>query len=138
MKQRVLTVSFVDGQLALTADRDLLLSAIGNLLQNAFKFTNPGSDVSLNAYAAADRILIDIEDHCGGLAPGFEEKMFDPSLPGGENRSGLGLSIARQTVELNQGTLRVRDIAGSGCVFTVDLPRHAMPKIVPDAVPVAS
>jgi hypothetical protein len=44
------------------ADRESLISAVGNLLQNAFKFTRAHSEVSLNAYAAADRILIEVED----------------------------------------------------------------------------
>lgn len=123
------TVSPVDPELAVDADRDMLLSAVGNLLQNAFKFTAHRSDVSLNAYAAADRIRIDIEDNCGGLPPGDAEKLFLPFTQSGEDRSGvgLGLSICRRSVEANNGVLSVRDLPGSGCVFTIDLPRHALP-----------
>lgn len=46
--------------------------------------------------------------------------------PGAEDRSGLGLglSIARRSVEANNGVLRARDLPGIGCVFTIDLPRH--------------
>ncbi len=60
-------VPHVEEGLAVDVDRDMLLSALGNLLQNAFKFTKPGTDVSWAAYAVADRILIEVEDHCGGL-----------------------------------------------------------------------
>jgi signal transduction histidine kinase len=56
-----LTVSTVDIQLAINAGRDLLSSALGNLLQNTFKFTHPDSEVTLNAYAIEDRILIDVK-----------------------------------------------------------------------------
>jgi signal transduction histidine kinase len=124
-----LTVSYVDSKLALDADRELLLSALGNLLQNAFKFTHPGTEVILKVYALADRILIEVEDKCGGLSAGDQKKMFLPFTQSGANRTGagLGLSIARRSVEANQGTLTVRDIAGTGCVFAIDLPRHAMP-----------
>ena len=83
----------MDPKLAIDVDRDLLLSAAGNLLQNAFKFSHPNSEVSLNAYAVADRILIDVEDHCGGLPPGDAEKMFLPFIQGAEDRSGLGLGF---------------------------------------------
>ena len=126
-----LNVSVVDRRLAVDADRDMLSSAVGNLLQNAFKFTHSHSAVSLNAYAAGDRILIDVEDHCGGLPPGSAEKMFQPFTQGSEHKGGLGLglSIARRGVAANEGTLSVRDLPGSGCVFTIDLPRHAMPKV---------
>jgi signal transduction histidine kinase len=64
------TVGDVDHELALDVDREILMSAVGNLLQNAFKFTHRHSEVRLNAYAAADRIRIDVEDQCGGLPQG--------------------------------------------------------------------
>lgn len=130
VKGCVLTVSVVDPLLAVDADRDLLLSAVGNLLQNAFKFTHAHSEVTLNAYAMADRILIDVEDHCGGLPPGDAEKMFLPFTQSGEDKSGLGLglSISRRSVEANDGILSVRNVPGTGCVFTIDLPRHELPE----------
>jgi signal transduction histidine kinase len=118
-------VGDVDKDLALNVDRDLLFSAVGNLLQNAFKFTEHHTEVSLNAYGSADRILIDVEDHCGGLHAGEAERMFLPFVQSGKDRSGLGLGLAicQRSVEASNGAVRVRDIAGSGCVFTIDLPR---------------
>jgi signal transduction histidine kinase len=118
----------VDPKLAVDADRALLISAVSNLLQNAFKFTVAHTEVSLRAYGIADRVRIDIEDHCGGLPTGFADSMFLPFTQGSADRSGLGLglSIAQRVVEANQGTLSVRDQPGSGCVFTIDLPRCAM------------
>lgn len=123
-----LNVSDVDPLLALDVDRDLLLAAAGNLLQNAFKFSHSHSEVTLNAYAAADRVLIDVEDQCGGLPPGDAEKMFLPFTQGAEDRSGLGLglSISRRSIEANGGVLSVRNVPGTGCVFTIDLPRHSV------------
>jgi len=123
------TVGDVERDLALDVDRDILLSAVGNLLQNAFKFTHRHSEVNLNAYAVADHIRIDVEDHCGGLPPGAIEKIFLPFTQSGEDRSGLGLGLAicRRSVEADNGTLQVRDIPGSGCVFTIELPRRALP-----------
>jgi signal transduction histidine kinase len=124
-----LTVPVIDPTLAVDADRDMLFSAVGNLLQNAFKFTRDRTDIKLNAYAEADRVLISVEDSCGGLAPGVEETMFLPFTQNGTDKSGvgLGLAICRRCVEVNNGVLNVRNIPGSGCVFTIDLPRHALP-----------
>lgn len=129
VKGCALSVSRVDPLLAVDADRDLLFSAVGNLLQNAFKFTHPGTEVTLNAYAVANRILIDVEDNCGGLPTGDPERLFHPFVQSdhGKSGSGLGLSIARRSVEANDGTLSVRDLPGSGCVFTIELPRRSMP-----------
>jgi signal transduction histidine kinase len=122
------TVSSVDPELAVDVHRDQLFSAVGNLLQNAFKFTHPNSEVSLNAYAAGDRILIDVHDTCGGLPPGIAEQLFLPFVQAGTDRSGLGLglSICRRGVAANNGVLSVRDIPGTGCVFTISLPRHRL------------
>ena len=111
--------------LQIAADRQMLGSALSNLLQNAFKFTRPHSHVSLKAYGTADRVLIEVEDQCGGLPEGKAAAMFASFEQHHVDRSGLGLglSIARRAIETVHGTLRVRDMPGLGCVFTVDLPR---------------
>jgi signal transduction histidine kinase len=121
-------VSHVDPELAVDTDRDLLHSAVGNLLQNAFRFTKQNSEVTLKVYGENDRIVIDVEDHCGGLAPGAADTMFTSFVQNGEDRSGmgLGLSICRRSVEAVKGNVEVRDVPGSGCVFTIDLPRHVL------------
>jgi len=56
--------------------------------------------------------------------------MFMPFTQGSSDRSGLGLglSICRRSVEANNGVLRVRDVPGRGCIFTIDLPRRALPE----------
>ncbi|WP_338618190.1 HAMP domain-containing sensor histidine kinase [Pigmentiphaga sp. CHJ604] len=124
------TAPGVDARLAVSANRELLLSATGNLLQNAFKFTRHNTEVTLNAYAVGDRIWIDVTDHCGGLAAGDVETMFEPFRQNGVDRTGigLGLSIARRSVEAIAGKLSVRNIPESGCVFTISLPRYALPE----------
>ncbi len=129
LKQSAFIVAVVDPRLAVDADRDLLSSAVGNLLQNAFKFTRHRTEVTLNAYAAADRIRIDVEDHCGGLPPGDTERLFLPFTQAGPDKTGLGLglSISRRSVEANEGVLSACSVSGSGCIFTIDLPRRSLP-----------
>ena len=118
------TVSVVPG-LVVDADRQMLFSAVANLVQNAFKFTHVASHVVLRGRADGDRVLIEVEDECGGLPAGATEALFAPFEQRSANRTGLGLglSISRRGVEANGGTLRVRDLPGRGCVFTIDLPR---------------
>lgn len=124
-----LCVPRVDDELALMGNRDLLIAAVANLLQNAFKFTQPGTEVRLTAYASGKRILIDVADHCGGLGPGVAQTMFQPFSQHGSDRTGLGLglTIARQSIIANGGELELRDVPGKGCVFTISLPRNKMP-----------
>jgi signal transduction histidine kinase len=123
------TAADVENGLAVDVDRDMLSSAVGSLLQNAFKFTRPRTEVSLNVCAAGNRVMIEVADHCGGLPPGAPDKMFLPFVQHGEDRAGLGLGLAicQRSVEANHGVVRVRDIPGTGCVFTIDLPRHFSP-----------
>ena len=118
----------VDSLLAIRGDRDRLLSALTNLLQNAFKFTRSHSEVMLNAYAAGDHIFIEVSDHCGGLSAGAIDAMFTPFAQRSTDKSGLGLglSIARRNVEADGGTLTVHDRPGTGCVLTMKLPRQEL------------
>jgi signal transduction histidine kinase len=120
------TVHPVEKGIGVSADRQMLSAAVSNLLQNAFKFTWPFGDVSLRVLVTESRVLIDVEDECGGLPPGKAAELIRPFLQHGTDRSGLGLglTIVRRSVEANGGNLKVRDIPGKGCVFTIDLPRE--------------
>lgn len=110
--------------LAVEADRHTIASAVSNLVQNAIKFTPAGGRVSMIAQAARDRVVIEVADECGGLAPGTSEHYFRPFTQRSGNRSGLGLglSLSQRGVEANGGKLFVRNRPGKGCIFTVDLP----------------
>lgn len=121
-----LRLPVVDSELALVGSRELLLAALANILQNAFKFTKPGTEVILTAYASGDRIQIDVQDHCGGLNAGVAESMFLPFSQSGANRTGmgLGLTIARQSVVASNGELTVRNLPNQGCILTISLPRN--------------
>lgn len=119
-----LTCGPVAPGLWITADPYLLSAALTNLLQNGFKFTRPRGRVSLSVRATAERVLIEVADECGGLAAGKAEEMFLPFEQHSSDRSGLGLglSISRRSVIENGGELYVRNLPGTGCVFTIDLP----------------
>jgi signal transduction histidine kinase len=110
--------------LAVTADPQLLASAVTNLLNNAFRYTRPGSRVVLRVRTADTRLLIEVEDECGGLPDGCGD-LFQPfGQRRGRDRTGLGLglSIARKAVRAHGGDIATRNIPGHGCVFIIDLP----------------
>ena len=112
-------------QLEVEADRQLLRSAISNVLQNAFKFTKHGGRVELRTHSSPERVTIEIEDACGGLPPGKAKEIFKQpfSLPAADRAGvGTGLSIAFRAVEQAGGTIAVRNLAGKGCIFTIELP----------------
>jgi signal transduction histidine kinase len=95
-----------DSAWAVTADPQVLASAVTNLLNNAFKFTPVGGRVVLRARANEDeRLLIEVEDECGGIPA----SVGDPFQSFGERRGGdrtdlgLGLSTARKAVRAHGG-----------------------------------
>jgi signal transduction histidine kinase len=102
----------------------VLFSAVSNLVENAVKFTREGGRVALRLKADEDRVVFEVEDECGGLPDGDLQKLFDPFVQVGTNRSGagLGLAITRQAAEAHAGSIRVHNLPGKGCVFMLDLP----------------
>ncbi len=111
------------------ADRQVLGAVVMNLLQNAFKFTKEATTVTLRAGASAERVLIEIQDECGGLPGGNTTDIFRPFEQRGSDRSGLGLGLAfsRWAVEASGGRLYARNLPDRGCVFTIDMPRVQSP-----------
>ena len=118
--------------LAIEADQQILAAVVGNLLQNAFKFTRPNSTVTLTVCGSADRVLIEVQDECGGLPGAKDGKELFPSFEQqGADRTGLGIGLAfsRWGAEANGGRLYARNLPDRGCVFTVDLPRSPVPAV---------
>lgn len=117
-------VSPTDHGIEVDADPQILAGALANVLQNAYKFTHAGGTVTLKTAVVGARVEIQVEDECGGLPPDTAEQLFGAFKQHGSNRSGLGLGlfISRKGVEACDGVIRVRDVPGSGCVFTIDLP----------------
>jgi|SRR5580765_3176108 len=128
-----LRVMPVEDGLMIEADRQVLTAVVINLLQNAFKFTRPGTTVVLRVGASVERVLIEIEDECGGLPRGNLNELFRPFEQRGADRTGLGLGLAfsRWGVEQNNGRIYARNLPEQGCVFTVDLPRIAVVAVAP-------
>jgi hypothetical protein len=120
-----LVVAPVPEGVVIEADRHDLSAAVRNLVQNAVKFTRPGSAVALRVEPGDERVRIEVQDECGGLGCVDRDDLFVAFEQRGTDRSGLGLGLAfsRKAVEAGGGTITVRNLPGHGCVFAVDLPR---------------
>jgi signal transduction histidine kinase len=121
-----LAVAPVDNDVYVEADPELLAAAVAKLVHNAFKHSRTHGHVSLTTTATPAHVLIEVEDECGGLLPGEGDELLRPLEERNVDRPhpGLGLAISRRCVEAMGGQMRVRDVPGKGCVFTVALPRH--------------
>ena len=87
---------------------------------------------ALRVGASADRVLIEIQDACGGLPGGDVNELFRPFEQRSADRTGLGLGLAfsRWGVEANGGRIYARNLPERGCVFTIDLPRISVPLVM--------
>jgi CheY-like chemotaxis protein len=124
-----LNVTSVDASVIVAADRQILAAAVANLVQNALKFTRPATTVKLGATTTTDRVLISVEDQCGGLPPGEAESLLKPFTQGSHDRTGLGLGLAicLKAAKAMGGKLLIVDVPGKGCIFTLDLPKQPPP-----------
>jgi signal transduction histidine kinase len=127
-------VEHVDPGLVVNGDPQLLESAITNLLNNAFKFTNAGGLIMLRAVRDGESVRIEVEDECGGLAEGVEVvfKPFAGRRKADRSGLGLGLSIARKAVVAHGGDIHFRNVPGTGCVFSIGLPLAAESLAAPE------
>jgi len=88
-----LTALPVEPGIVIEADRHTLAAAVTNLLQNAFKFTRKASHVLLRGHAVGERVLIEVQDECGGIPEDKLRTIFLPFVQSGRDRSGLGLGL---------------------------------------------
>jgi signal transduction histidine kinase len=121
-----LAVTTVDPTIIVHADRQILAATVANLVQNALKFSREGALVKLSASTTASRVLIDVQDECGGLPVEQHAMLLQPFVQRGSDRTGLGLglSICLKAVRTMAGELQVCDLPGEGCIFTINLPKQ--------------
>ncbi|MEU6879953.1 HAMP domain-containing sensor histidine kinase [Streptomyces sp. NPDC046712] len=118
-----------DPGLTLDADPVRMRQVLGNLTSNALRHTPAGGTITLTARQAGDLAVLTVEDTGSGIATDDLPHVFERFWRAEKSRSrrtggsGLGLSIARQLVEAHEGTVTVDSEPGSGCVFTIELPR---------------
>lgn len=122
-RQVALTFEAAD-DVTINVDPRLVRSALTNLVRNAVKFSHAGGAVTVRARSTNERVVIEVEDSCGGLPPGMVQQAFTPFAQLGTDRSGfgLGLAIAKQAADAHQGVIRVQDLPGKGCIFALELP----------------
>jgi two-component system nitrogen regulation sensor histidine kinase NtrY len=118
-------VTLADGAFAVTADRDLLARAIGNLLANALDAMPEGGALRVRTRALEGMALIEVEDTGPGMSEEQRARLFTPyytTKPGG---TGLGLAIVQGIVADHGGRIEVRSAPGKGTTFTIAIPSRA-------------
>ena len=129
-KKNQILSSDINTAIELETDRQLVLSAVANLIQNALKYSKTDSRISVRAGYSADNVVIEVEDECGGIHPEILKNIFKPFASGGLDQTGLGLglTIVQRAVSLLQGQITVNNLEGRGCAFRIELPKKLIPK----------
>jgi two-component system sensor histidine kinase KdpD len=115
-------------------DALLLERVLVNLLENAAKYTPPGSTVTLSAAASGEQLEVTVSDNGPGLPKGREEEVFKKFVRGERESAtpgvGLGLAICRAIIEAHGGTIVGANRPGGGARFTFTLPLGNPPAAV--------
>lgn len=112
-------------------DEDRINEVLGNLLSNAFKFTDRGGTVELVVEGFENEVVLSVRDTGVGIAteqlPHIFEKFFQASnqAHAAVKGTGLGLAIAREIVEAHGGVIKVESTLGIGTTFSITLPVRA-------------
>jgi len=113
--------------LALVADPVRMRQALGNLIDNAVKYTPGGGRVEVTARSAEGRVLMAVEDTGIGMGPEELPRIWDRLYRADQSRSqkglGLGLSLVKAIVETHHGEVRVSSERGKGSLFTLSFPQ---------------
>ena len=125
-----LTVKKSDGILLARMDARLIVQVLINLIDNAIKYTEVGSEIEISAAENDNKIAITVADNGSGIADKIKPRVFDMFFTGAEKiadsrRSlGLGLALCKSIVNAHGGEITVTDNKPHGAVFTFTLPKE--------------
>ena len=116
-------------------DPVLLEQVLVNLLDNALKFSPPGTPIEIECWALAGRARLTVADAGPGFAEGEEEQVFDKLYRGSRSATvpgaGLGLAICRSIIQAHGGTIKAANRPRGGALITVTLPVEGTPPELP-------
>jgi len=127
-KQVVITLELPEEALcSIHGDKERIKQILTILTDNAMSYTPEGERIVLRAYQQKRYVVIEVEDHGKGMSEEEKKHAFERFFRGDQSRTGkknfgLGLSIAKELIELHRGTILIRDTPGGGTTFVVKLP----------------
>jgi two-component system phosphate regulon sensor histidine kinase PhoR len=129
--ERPITASIPEG-LTVESDRAKLVQALDNLLDNAAKFSPPGTAIDVEAAVAGDELVISVRDRGPGISPEHWSRVFerfykvDRARPREAGGFGLGLAITKHLVQVLGGRIWTEAAREGGQVFYIALPRQVL------------
>ena len=128
LQGRTVTTDLAENLPMVFVDDVLIGQVLWNLLENAAKYTPPGSPLELAAFDAPEAVIIEVRDRGPGIPPGEEERIFEKFYRGKSDNvrgAGLGLPICRAIVQAHRGTIQALGRQGGGTTFRISLPSES-------------
>lgn len=125
---RKIKVNISDDFLMADMDARLIVQVLINLINNAIKYTEDESTISINAYQIKNNVYIEVCDNGSGIKDIDKNKIFEKfytvnhSVVDSKKSMGLGLSLCKSIVEAHGGVISVKDNHPTGAIFTFSLP----------------
>lgn len=129
-QQRLLSVSFPPNLPTIAADSNSMSEVLGNLIDNAIKYSNDGGSIEVSATVNGDFVEVAVTDYGIGMPPNVIANLFHKFYRSHRSRetvagTGIGLYITKAIVESTGGKISVKSVEGHGSTFTVSLPIYA-------------
>jgi len=142
-KSHRLTLSKPFAPVYVSGDRVRLVQCVGNILHNAVKYTDPGGEIEVRLQVLGGKIVIDVHDNGGGIAPELLPHVFDlfvqseRALDRSQGGLGIGLSVVQLLIQRHGGSVSAAsEGVGLGSTFTIRLPLlQGVPKLPVPAAP---
>ncbi len=126
LAQRRIIVNLPPDLPLISVEPTLIVQILSNLLENAAKYTPPGTTITICASTREESMMISVADDGPGFPPGDPERLFDKFQRGPSESNivgvGLGLAICRAAANLHGGNIRALDNPGGGARFEISLP----------------
>jgi len=127
LRDRVMEVQVGDDLSRVPLDRELVHRVLRHLIENAVKYSPPGSAIGVSAVKEEERLLVTVKDQGPGIDPAEQPFVFDKFFRGKKQRihatgTGMGLAIVKAILDAHGGGIDLESQAGQGTRFTFWLP----------------
>jgi two-component system sensor histidine kinase SenX3 len=126
--RKIRLVSEQAPQLEVFGNKEMLITAVKNLVENAISYSEPGTSVGIGCSAKESIAEITVTDSGAGISPENQQRIFerfyraDPSRSRETGGTGLGLSIVKHVAKIHRGEIKLFSKVGVGSTFTLRVP----------------
>jgi len=126
--RKIRLVSEPSGGLEVFGNKEMLITAVKNLIENAISYSEPGTSVGIGCSSKQSLAEIAVTDSGSGISPEHQERIFerfyraDPSRSRDTGGTGLGLSIVKHVAKIHRGDVKLFSQVGVGSTFSLRVP----------------